>query len=337
MIKIKMFNTREEEQASALAWAKETDVHVTCCSESLTIEGVADLEGYDGISLSQIKNLDKDLYPLLKKAGIKQIAQRSAGFDMYDLELARENGLIISNVPSYSPESIAEFTVMSALNLIRHVKTMNKRVSEKDFRWNPDFRGRVLGNMKVAIIGTGHIGYLTAKIFKGFGAEIYAYDLYPNEAYSDLLTYVSSVEEAVKHADIISLHVPATKENKHLFNMELFKKCKPGVMLLNMARGALVNTRDLLVAIEEGWVSSAALDTYEFEGPFVTKNFSNQPIENPEFLEVIATDRITYTPHVAFYTDEAITNLVQGGLQSALEVIQSGSTKNDVTASKTFG
>lgn len=134
--------------------------------------------------------------------GIKQIAQRSAGVDMYNLDLATENDIIITNVPSYSPESIAEFTVTIALNFIRHVELIRENVKKQNFTWGLPIRSRVLGDMTVAIIGTGRIGLATAKIFKGFGCKVVGYDIYQSDAAKAVLDYKDSVEEAIKDADL---------------------------------------------------------------------------------------------------------------------------------------
>lgn len=249
---------------------------------------------------------------------------------MYDLNAATENNLIISNVPSYSPESIAEFTVAIALNLVRKVELIRSNVREQNFSWGLPIRGRVMGDMTVAIIGTGRIGLATAKLFKGFGCKVVGYDIYQSEEASAILDYKKSVEEAIKDADIISLHMPPCAENYHLFNLDFFKQFKKGAILLNMARGALVKTEDLLQALDLGLLDGAGIDTYEFEGPYVPKNFAGQEITDRLFLELINHPKVIYTPHAAYYTDEAVKNLVEGGLNAALDVIKTGTTANRV-------
>ncbi|MBS4461477.1 D-2-hydroxyacid dehydrogenase [Aerococcaceae bacterium zg-B36] len=328
MVRLLMYNTREEEKSWALEWAKQNNVEVEMTADLLTMDTVEQAKGFDGISLSQVAPIDEVVYSELASYGIKQIAQRSAGVDMYNLELAQANHLIISNVPSYSPESIAEFTVSAALNLIRKVELIQARVERQDFRWTPEIRGRVLGDMTVAIIGTGRIGSIAAKFFKGFGAKVIGYDLYPNALCEDVLHYVDSIETAIVDADIVSIHMPATADNYYLFDYDLFRKFKKGAMLLNMARGSIVKTQDLLRALDEELLAGAALDTYESEAAYIPKDWSDKPIEDDTFQKVLNHPKISYTPHIAYYTDEAVKNLVEGGLNAALEVIQTGTTKN---------
>lgn len=329
-MKIKLFNVRGEEASLATAWAEKNGVEIGLTASPLTLETLEEIKGYDGVVNAQIGPLDDSIYEKLSEMGICQIAQRSAGVDMYNLPLAKEKGIIISNVPSYSPESIAEFTVMIALNLIRHLEQIRENVANNNFSWPLSIRGRVLGDMTVAVIGTGRIGQCVARLFKGFGCKVIGYDLYPNQNLSDILEYVNSVEEAVVQADIISLHMPPAADNYHLFNKEMFQKLKKGAILLNMARGAIVDTTDLLDALDEGYLAGAGIDTYEFEGPYIPQNCTDKEITDDVFLRLKNHPKVIYTPHVAYYTDEAVKNLVEGALNAAVEVIQTGHTKNRV-------
>lgn len=330
MYKIKMFNTRDEEVEIAKKWAKENNVIVDITTESLTMENVKDLKDFDGVTASPVGPLEMGIYKKLNDLNIRQIAQRSAGVDMYDLEEAKKNNIYITNVPSYSPESIAEFTLSQTLNLIRKIRFINKRVENHNFSWHGEIRGKTLSNMKVAILGTGRIGYMYAKLLKGFGTEIIGYDLYPNDKAREILTYVDKIEDAIKDADIISLHMPATNENYHIFDQALLNKCKKGAYILNMARGNLIDTKALLDAIGKGQISGAALDTMENEDPYVPKDLKEKPIEDEIFKKVIENKKILYTPHVAFYTDEAVEALALGGLNATLDILKNKDTKNIV-------
>ena len=128
MKKIIVFNVREEEVDLTKEWAKDHNVEVKLVKEQLSLENVVLAKGFDGISTSQNSPVPNDIYPIIKEYGIHQIAQRSAGVDYYDLEEAKEQGVIISNVPSYSPESIAEFALMSALTLVRKSRLIEEKV-----------------------------------------------------------------------------------------------------------------------------------------------------------------------------------------------------------------
>lgn len=325
MTKIKFFGTRDYEKDVALNWAKENDVEVSFSNDFLSYDTLDQLEGFDGVTTMQFGKLEKEAYPKLEAMGIKQVAQRTAGFDMYDLELAKKHGIIISNVPSYSPETIAEYSVAAALNLVRRFPRIEKRVQDYDFTWDATIMTRPVKDMTVAIIGTGRIGALTGNLFAGFGAKIVGYDLYPNDSL-DFLEYKDTIEEAVKDADIVSLHMPGSADNHHIFNKEMFAKFKDGAILVNAARGAVVDTEALIDAVNEGKLTGAAVDTYEFEMPYFTFDFTGKELEDETFKKLIENDRIQLTPHIAFFSDEAVRNLVEGGLNAAFNVIKTGDT-----------
>lgn len=330
MMKIMMFGVRDDERDAATKWAEQNGVEVTFSKDILTLDTVEQLKGYDGVTTQQTIKFDDQVYERLNELGIKQIAQRSAGFDMYNLEKARENNIIISNVPSYSPNSIAEYAVTSALQLVRKTHLIDQKVKEQDFRWQKPIMAREIKSLEVAIIGTGRIGQIAARIFKAFGCRVVGYDLYPNEQAKEYLEYKNSVQDAVKHADIVSIHMPATDDNYHLFNEDLFDAFKQDAVFINTARGSIVDTKALLKALDGGKISGAALDTYENEGTYFPKDFRGQEITDSMLKDLMKRPNVIITPHIAFYTDIAVQNLVEGGLDAALSVIKTGTCETRV-------
>lgn len=327
MVKIMLYGIREEELVMVKAWSLRNEVTVDYTELNLTADTVTLAKGYDGVTISQVAELDLSLYDTLASYGIKQIAQRSAGFEMHDLNEATKHGLIISNVPSYSPESIAEFAVTAALNLVRKTELIQTKVAEQDFRWMPAIRARVIQEMTVAVIGVGRIGSRVAKIYRGFGARVVAYDITPRPEWVGLVDYQASVEQAIGQADIVTIHMPATALNHHQFSLDLFKQFKPGAVLINTARGPIVKTEDLLAALDRGYLSEAFLDVYEGEAPYVPVDWRAREISDPILQRVLSHPKITYTPHIAFYTDTAVQNLIDIPLDATLEVIRTGDTK----------
>ena len=329
-MKLLMMGAREDERIFAEKWAKENKIDLEITNDFLSPDTLHLVEGKDGIALQQTMGLPKEMYQQLADLGIKQIATRSAGYDMYDLEAATEAGLIVTNVPEYSPNAIAEFAVTSALATVRQLNKIQANMAKQDFRWAKDMISREIRSMTVGIIGTGRIGRITAQILKGFGAEIIAYDLYQNDDAKEFLTYKDSVEEVVKEADLISIHMPATKDNHHLFNDDLFSLMKDGSFLVNTARGMIVDTAALLRALDSGKLAGAALDTYENEMPYVTKDFTDKEIEDAIFKELVNREDVIFTPHIAFYTDTAVENLVAGGLNAVYDVVTTDDSQNRV-------
>ncbi|MGO3732039.1 MAG: D-2-hydroxyacid dehydrogenase [Vagococcus sp.] len=329
-MRVLMMGSRKDEVPFAKKWAEKNQVDIEITSDILCEETFNQLKGFDGLSLQQTMGIPADMYKRLKEAGINQIAQRSTGFDMYDLEAAKDAGIIITNVPAYSPNAIAEFAVSSALNCIRHHNQIAQRMALQNFSWDASILSKELRSLTVGIIGTGRIGQVTAELFKGFGATIIGYDPYPSKQAESLLTYVDSVEDLVQQADLISIHSPATKENHHLFNDALFNQMKDGSFLVNAARGAIVDTQALLRALESGKLTACALDTYENEMPYVTKDWSNKDLNDPVLTQLLERDDVYYSPHIAFYTETAVANLVEGGLNACLDVLKTGTSANKV-------
>lgn len=329
-LKLKVYNVRDEEVELINHWSSQNNIDVIMTPEALTLDTLSDLADCDGIVNSQVGPLDKAVYAELENLGIKQIAQRSAGVDMYDLEEASKHHIVISNVPSYSPESIAEFTVTIALNLIRKVREIQEQIEKHNFSWTLPIRGRVLGDMTVGIIGTGRIGQATAKIFKGFGCRVIGFDLYPSSLMDGVLEYQDSVEDILKQSDVISLHMPPSADNYHLLNEKTFSLLKKDAILLNMARGALIDTEALLSALDKDQLAGAGIDTYEFEGPYIPKNLSGQKLNDPVFKALLDHPKVIYTNHIAYYTDEAVKNLIESALNASVDVINTGTTDTRV-------
>ncbi|AVL77324.1 MULTISPECIES: D-lactate dehydrogenase [Staphylococcus] len=328
MKSIKLFGVREEDIPFINEWSEKNQVLVDLDSDILSLETVDRVKGFDGVSLSQQIELDETVYKKLHDYGIKQIAQRSAGFDSYNLELAKQYELVITNVPSYSPNSIAEYTVSQALNLIRNFNDIQNKTATYDFRWQPSILSRSIKDLKVAVIGTGRIGSIVGKIFaEGFGSEVVAYDIEPQISCEAYLTYQESMSEAIKDADIVTVHIPATKENTYLFNEAVFAEMKTGAVFINCARGTIVDTKALIDALNSGKLKGAALDTYEGEKGLFPSDQRNTQLDDAVLVELIERQDVILSPHIAFYTDAAVKNLIVDALDATLEVIYTGDSK----------
>ncbi|MDQ7111362.1 MULTISPECIES: D-lactate dehydrogenase [Staphylococcus] len=328
MKSIKLFGVREEDIPFINEWSEKNQVLVDLDSDILSLETVDRVKGFDGVSLSQQIELDETVYKKLHDYGIKQIAQRSAGFDSYNLELAKQYELVITNVPSYSPNSIAEYTVSQALNLIRNFNDIQNKTTTYDFRWQPSILSRSIKDLKVAVIGTGRIGSIVGKIFaEGFGSEVVAYDIEPQISCEAYLTYQESMSEAIKDADIVTVHIPATKDNTYLFNETVFTEMKTGAVFINCARGTIVDTKALIDALNSGKLKGAALDTYEGEKGLFPSDQRNTQLDDAVLVELIERQDVILSPHIAFYTDAAVKNLIVDALDATLEVIYTGDSK----------
>ncbi len=211
--------------------------------------------GFEAICAFVNDSLCEEVLIELSKNGTKVIAMRCNGFNNVDLEAAKKLNLKVVNVPSYSPESVAEHTVALMLTLNRKVHKAYQRTRDANFSLT-GLVGFNMQNRNVGVIGTGRIGLATIKILLGFGCHVFAHDPYPNHAVLDLGVEYVSLEEIFATCDIISLHCPLTSENHHLLNKESFSRMKPGVMVINTSRGGLLNALDAIEALKTGQLGS---------------------------------------------------------------------------------
>ncbi|MDO5662132.1 MAG: D-2-hydroxyacid dehydrogenase [Brachybacterium sp.] len=331
-MKILFMGVREDETPAIEAWrAAHPDHEVTTTTDVLTMETVEELADYDALVVQQVIVPDTAIYARLRELGITQISSRTAGVDMFDLEAARAAGIAITNVPVYSPNAIAEFALASAMHLTRSFPAIARKNAERDFRFI-GLIGREIATLRVAIIGTGAIGYRTAQHFRALGADVVAFDLFPREDFAAIGTYAATIEDAIDGADIVSLHIPATEENHHLLDADMLARLAPGAIVVNAGRGALVDTRALLDAIDSGHLAGAALDTYENEQEYFRFDWRDKDLGDPVLEELLAHDQVLLTPHVAFYSETAVANLVTGGLDNAVEVATTGTAASVVNA-----
>lgn len=330
MVSIKMFDVAPYEIDAIENWAAEHQVKVDYEREPLTLDNIESVKGYDGLSLSHNGPFDHEIYRILESYGIKQIAQRSAGFDMYDLEAAKAHHLIITTVPSYSPSSIAEYAVTGALYFVRQFPLIKQRMTNHNFVWDAPLISRPVKDLTVAIIGVGRIGCISAQLFSNFGCKVVGYDIEPKPELDDVVEFKATLEEAIAEADIVSLHVPGNKDTYHMFDEAAFNQLKEGVIFVNCARGMVVETQALLDALNSGKVSGAVIDTYENEAQYFRRDFSNQTVQDDTLLELIEREDVVASPHIAFFTHEAVKNLAEGGLNSTMEVLETGDAQTRV-------
>ncbi|MHC9536291.1 D-2-hydroxyacid dehydrogenase [Dellaglioa sp. BT-FLS60] len=328
-MKLIAFGMRKDEVGFGKQWAADNQVEVEITEALLTTETVQQANGFDGIIALQTIPYDENLFSEMQKMGIKILSVRNVGVDNIDLVAAKKYGITVTNVPAYSPNAIAEFSVTQLMQLLRRTPEFNLKRQNQDYRWAPNI-SRELRSLTVGVIGTGRIGRVAMAIYKGFGAKVIAYDVYPNAELKKTGVYVDTLDELFKQADVITLHTPATKENEHMLNHDSFAKMKQGVLIVNTARGTLINTEDLIEALKSGQVGGAALDTYEFENPIFNHNLDGLGIEDPLFNELLSMINVILTPHIAFYTETAVKNMVEIALNSAQQFLTTGTADTEV-------
>lgn len=332
MEKYILFSLREDELEAKQQFEKEhPEISLQCYKENLSKENMNLITNeHVAVICSQVQPIPDEVYEHIAKQGVKVFSTRSAGFDMYNTALLKKHGIRITNVPSYSPESISEYAFGAALYFNRKLPLILDKVSEGDFRWQKPIMTKRIQDRVIGIVGTGHIGRVTASFFKKMGCKVLGYDLFPQkELTKDILEYVD-LDTLLKESDIISLHMPATKDNHHLFNDETFNKMKDGSILINTARGSIVDAKALIKALDNHKLSGAVIDTYEFEMDYVPKDNRNKEIKDEVLKTMIARNDILWTPHIAFYTDAAVKALFETALLSAYDIVTKNESKNEV-------
>ncbi|MDO4593952.1 MAG: D-2-hydroxyacid dehydrogenase [Tissierellia bacterium] len=323
-----LYSMREDEIKFIEDWKKENpNVNLTCIKEDLTEDNYKEIKGNELLILSQVKKLTDKIYNFIKEQKIKVIATRSAGYDIYDLDFLKENNIAMVNVPSYSPNAIGEYVLTSALTLTRKVFDIQKKVKEYDLRWQLPILSREMRTLTVGVIGTGRIGMACAKLFKGVGAKVVGYDLYPNKKNEEIVEYVD-FDKLLEISDIITLHSPATDDNYHMIDEKAISKMKKDVIIINAARGSLVDIKALLNALDNNKVKACAIDCYEDEASYIRKE--NDDIDDEILKELIKREDVLYTPHIAFYTQTALKELTTNAIDYAIEVLKTGDSVGKV-------
>ena len=260
--------------------------------------------------------VDADVLRTLHEGGTRLVALRSAGYNHVDLEAAAALGIPVVRVPEYSPYAVAEHAMCLILALNRKVHRAYNRVREANFSLEGlvgfDLHGKTFG-----IVGTGKIGSALARIAHGFGCRVIATDAYPNEALrSELGVGYVEASQLYRESDVISLHVPLTPETHHLIDGAAFGQMKPGVMLINTSRGALIDTRALIHALKTRRVGAAGLDVYEEEGPLFFRDLSTQVLQDDQLARLLTFPNVLITSHQGFLTREALANIADTTLAS---------------------
>ncbi|GAX07352.1 D-lactate dehydrogenase [Secundilactobacillus silagincola] len=329
MTKILAYNVRIDEQPFVDQWAKEHGVQVDSTDKELHDDTVEMAKGYDGIDFKQrtVVTQNPDFYKKLASYGIVQMSARSAGIDTVNLKWAKENHLRVTNVPSYSPEAVAEMALTQAMQLIRHIPQFNDRLSDNNYVVL-GLRSQELTELTVGIVGVGRIGGTLARIFHALGATVIGNDLRaPREDLRGVMTYVSK-EELYKRADIISVHVWGGDDNFHLINDKAFVQMKPTAFFINDSRGPVVDTQALISALNNQQIAGAALDVVEDETKVFNKKFDG-PTPVDHYNQLKKMTNVLLTPHVAFFTDHAVKNMVMQSLDDTLAIISGGKSEHE--------
>lgn len=309
-MKTAIFSTKDFEKPF-LIMANKLHQHELVFFETTLNEQTAVLAaGFPAISCFITDNLSATVLNILAKNATCLIALRSAGFNHIDLPAAKNLGLTVVRVPTYSPYAVAEFAVGLILTLNRKIHRAYNLVREHNFQLT-NLLGFDLHNKTVGIIGTGAIGTVFAKIMHGFGCNLLAFDPSPNETCLKFGVRYMKLHELCQQADIISLHCPLNDNSYHMINEKTISYMKPGVMLINTGRGALIDHKAIIQALKNKIIGYLGLDVYEEEEHLFFQDLSNTILQDDIFARLQTFPNVIITGHQAFFTKEALTNIAE--------------------------
>lgn len=299
---------------------------------SLSTSTVALAAGFPAVCLFVNDHADRAVLTRLAAGGTRVIALRCAGFNNVDLTAAQELDITVVRVPAYSPYATAEHAIGLMLMLNRKLHRAYNRVREGNFALDGllgfDMHGKTAG-----VIGTGKIGSIACRILRGFGCRVLAHDVVEHPTVREVGGTYVSVDELLAASDIITLHAPLTPATRHLIDDSAIARMKPGMMLINTSRGALVDTRAVIEALKSGRIGALGLDVYEEEADLFFEDLSNTVIHDDVFARLQTFPNVVITGHQAFFTAEALKAIADTTLDNLTCIEGGGTCANVVRAS----
>lgn len=247
----------------------------------------------------------------LGRVGVKYLSTRSIGYNHIDVAYAESIGIRVGNV-SYSPDSVADYTLMLMLMAVRNAKETVRRADLHDYRLH-EVRGKEVRDLTVGVIGTGRIGTAVVDRLRGFGCRILTHDARPETSVDHV-----PLDALLEWSDIVTLHAPLTAETHHLLDRHRIERMKRGAFLINTGRGPLIDTEALVPALENGRLGGAALDVLEGEEGIFYADCRDKPIESKALLRLQELPNVLISPHTAYYTDHALSDTVENSIVNCL-------------------
>ena len=306
-----IYGCGQDEAALFRAMAPRFGVVPTITEAAVSAANVDLASGNRCISVGHKAQIANPTLLALSRAGVEHISTRSVGCNHIDVSYADSVGISVGTV-AYSPDSVADYTLMLMLMAVRNATSIIRRADVHDYRLG-DGRGRELRDLTVGVVGTGRIGAAVIDRLQGFGCRMLACDTNPAAAED----YVS-LDELLQLSDIVTLHVPLTPDTHHLLDRHRIEQMKPGAYVINTSRGSLLETAALVSALEGGRLGGAALDVLEGEEGIFYADLRGKPIESALLLRLHELPNVIISPHTAYYTDHALSDTVERSIANCL-------------------
>lgn len=328
-MKILAFDVKNYERKYFDEVSSKYNVEIKLVEHSLTEENVSMCKGYDGVTTLGLYKIGKNIFDKLKENNIGYFAVRSIGYNNIDIEYAKKIGIKVCNT-HYAPSSVAEFTIMLMLIVLRKYKQTIYRQNVNNFSLE-GLIGKTLGSLKVGVIGTGKIGKNVIELLHGFGSEILAFDKYENKEILKYAKYVDK-ETLYKECDIITVHCPLMESTKGMINADNIEKMKDGVILINAARGELMDIHSLIKGIESKKIGGLGLDVFEDETNIYHENHLNDIISNMKMAYLRQFPNVVMTPHMAFFTEASVQEMVTYSIEGLKKMYDGEPYEFELTA-----
>jgi D-specific alpha-keto acid dehydrogenase len=304
---ITVYGCTPDEAALFRETAPRFDVLPTITEAAVSEATVGSAAGNRCLSVGHKNHVTNATLLALSRAGVEYISTRSIGYDHIDVKYAESVGITVENV-TYSPDGVADYTVMLLLMAVRHAKSVLRRADVHDYRLNA-VRGKELRDLTVGVVGTGRIGAAVMDRLRGFGCRVLAHDNRPKS----FVDYVP-LDELLRQSDIVTLHTPLNADTHHLLDRRRLARMKPGAVVVNTGRGPLLDTEALVSALESGRLGGAALDVVEGEEGIFYADHGDRPPENQQLVRLQALPNVVISPHTAYHTDRALRDTVENSI-----------------------
>lgn len=311
MIRTVVFDTKPYDRESLQQVASGSEIEWRFLEFRLSPETAIAAQGAQAVCIFVNDHADRPSLEALASLGVRHIALRCAGYNSVDLISAKDLGLSLTRVPAYSPYAVAEHAVALLLALNRKIPRASNRVRDLNFSLTGlvgfDLHGKTAG-----IVGTGKIGRVAAQILRGFGMRVLAYDPFRSDEWANKhgIEYTDARTLACE-SEVISLHTPLTPETYHIIRRETLELMKPGAILINVSRGALIETKALIGALKSGHLGGVGLDVYEEEEGVFFEDLSGKILQDDELARLLTFPNVLITAHQAFLTKEALSEIAR--------------------------
>ena len=318
MMKLAFFSTKPYEKAAFKEFEKNYGIQFKYIESRLTENTAVYAYGCDAVCAFVNDDINAAVIDELVSCGVKIVALRCAGYNNVDLEYARGK-LAVVRVPAYSPYAVAEHAMAMLITAVRRIHKAYNRTRDFNFSLSGlvgfDLHGKTVG-----VIGEGKIGQVFINICKGFGMNVLVNTHHPKGA--DGVEYVS-VDEICERSDIISLHCPLFPETRHILNSERISRMKDGVVIVNVSRGALIDSNALIDGLKSRKIAAACLDVYEEESALFYEDYSEDIVLDDTIARLISMPNVIVTSHQGFLTRDALESIARTTVEN-LKAFENG-------------